>query len=70
MIQRGIIAPSFVVSYAHAEEDIDLTIEITKEALRVYKRALNDGVEAYLKGPPVQPTFRKYNGNVQTEKGK
>lgn len=64
MIQRGIIAPSFVVSYAHTEEDIDLTIEATKEALRVYKRALHDGVEAYLDGRPVQPTFREYNGNV------
>lgn len=65
MVQRGILAPSFVVSYSHTKADIDRTIEATAEALVPYKRALNDGgVDGHLVGRPVQPVFRTYNGVV------
>jgi len=64
MIQRGVLAPSFVVSYSHTDADIDYTIEATSEALEVYKKALEDGVDDYLDGRPVQPPFRRYNGVV------
>ena len=59
-IRRGILAPSFVVSYSHTNEDIDQTVEAVHEALAVYKKALDDGVEKYLVGPPVKPVFRKF----------
>jgi glutamate-1-semialdehyde 2,1-aminomutase len=52
MIARGVMAPSFVVSYSHSEADIDRTIEAADGALEVYARALEDGVERYLVGPP------------------
>jgi glutamate-1-semialdehyde 2,1-aminomutase len=58
MIRRGVLAPSFVVSYSHSDEDVDLTIEAVEGALDVYRRALSDGVERYLVGPPVKPVFR------------
>jgi glutamate-1-semialdehyde 2,1-aminomutase len=29
-------------------------------ALGVYRRALDEGVEKYLVGPPVKPVFRTY----------
>jgi glutamate-1-semialdehyde 2,1-aminomutase len=61
MIQRGIITPSFVVSYSHTDEDIDRTIDAVSESLRVYRKALEDGIEKYLKGRPVQPVNRRYN---------
>jgi glutamate-1-semialdehyde 2,1-aminomutase len=60
MIRHGILAPSFVVSYSHSDHDIDLTIEAAAEALLVYRKALEDGVERYLVGPPVKPVFRPY----------
>ncbi len=60
MIRRGVIAPSFVVSYSHEEADIDYTIEMAAEALRIYRRALEDGVEPYLQGRSVKPVFRRY----------
>lgn len=60
LIRRGVLAPSFVVSYAHTDRDIDLTIEAASQALRVYRQALEDGVEHYLVGPPVKPVFRRY----------
>jgi glutamate-1-semialdehyde 2,1-aminomutase len=58
LIKRGVLAPSFVVSFAHSDRDIDLTIEAVAEALWVYRRALDEGVERYLVGPPVKPVFR------------
>lgn len=60
MIKRGIIAPSFVVSYSHSEEDIDRTLDAAAEALAIYRDALSDGVDKYLEGRPVKPVFRRY----------
>jgi glutamate-1-semialdehyde 2,1-aminomutase len=60
MIARGVIAPAFVVSYSHTNEDIDRTVEIAGEALAVYRRALEEGVEKYLHGRPVKPVFRPF----------
>ena len=60
MIARGVIAPSFVVSYSHSDADIDRTVEAAGEALRVYRRALEDGAEKFLQGRPVKPVFRRF----------
>jgi len=60
MIRHGVLAPSFVVSYAHTDQDVDATIQAAGEALRVYRRALDEGVENYLVGRPVKPVFRPY----------
>ena len=60
MIKRGVIAPSFVVSYSHTETDIDHTVEMANEALAVYRKALEDGVGRYLAGRPVKPVFRAH----------
>ncbi len=58
LIAGGVLAPSFMVSYSHGDGEIDRTIEVVADALRVYRRALEDGVERYLVGPPVKPVFR------------
>jgi len=60
MIKRGVLAPSFVVSYSHTDHDIDATIEAAGEALRIYRKALEDGVSRYLVGAPVKPVLRQY----------
>ncbi len=60
-IQRGLLAPSLVVSYSHSDADIDRSIEAIGEALGVYRKALEDGAEKYLVGRPVKPVFRKFN---------
>jgi glutamate-1-semialdehyde 2,1-aminomutase len=61
LIRRGVLAPSFVVSYSHGDEDIDRTIDAVDGALEVYRRALSDGVEPFLVGRPVKPVFRTRN---------
>jgi len=60
-IQRGLLMPSLVVSFSHTDADVDRTIEAIGESLRIYRKALEDGVEKYLVGRPVKPVFRKFN---------
>ncbi|MCC0176768.1 glutamate-1-semialdehyde 2,1-aminomutase [Waterburya agarophytonicola K14] len=61
IIKRGIIAPSLVVSFAHQDNDIQQTVDAIGDALNVYRRALDEGVEKYLVGRSVKPVFRRYN---------
>jgi len=60
-LRRGLIMPSMVVSFSHSDAVIDATIERVGEALRVYKRALEDGIDHHLHGRPVQPVMRRLN---------
>lgn len=61
LIRQGVIAPSFVVSFAHGDQDVDRTAEVVFEAHAVYRKALDEGVEKYLVGRPVKPALREYN---------
>jgi glutamate-1-semialdehyde 2,1-aminomutase len=58
-IRRGVLAPSFVVSYSHTDADIDRTIEAVDGALATYARALADGVERHLVGRPTRVVFQR-----------
>lgn len=60
-IKRGLLMPSLVVSFSHTDNDIKRTIEAVGDALHVYRKALDEGVEKYLIGRPVKPVFRAYN---------
>jgi glutamate-1-semialdehyde 2,1-aminomutase len=61
MLKRGVLAPSFVMSYSHSEADIDHTIDAVAESLWVYRKALEDGVERYLVGQAVKSVYRKFS---------
>jgi len=60
-IKRGLIMPSLVVSYSHGDKDIDLTIDAIDNALHVYRKALDEGVEHYLVGRPSKVVYRSRN---------
>lgn len=66
-IRRGVLAPSFVVSYSHTDDDIDRTVEAIDEALAGYARALEDGPERDLVGRPSQVVYRQYNDARYTD---
>jgi len=61
LIRRGVLAPSFIVSHSHTDDDIDRTIEAVDGALGVYRRALDEGVQGFLVGPAVKPVYRRFN---------
>jgi glutamate-1-semialdehyde 2,1-aminomutase len=60
-IKRGILMPSLVISFSHSDDDIARTVEAWNGALDIYARALTDGVEEYLVGPPSQSVYRRFN---------
>jgi len=60
-IRRGVLMPSLVISFAHSDEDVDKTIDAIDQSLAVYRKALDEGVENYLVGPPSQSVYRRFN---------
>jgi glutamate-1-semialdehyde 2,1-aminomutase len=58
-IRRGLLMPSLVVNHSHGDAEVAATVERIGEALAVYRKALDEGVEKYLVGRPVKPVFRK-----------
>jgi glutamate-1-semialdehyde 2,1-aminomutase len=61
LIARGIIAPSFVLSFSHSDAEINQTAEAVYAAHAIYRKALDEGIDNYLKGRPVKPVNRRYN---------
>jgi glutamate-1-semialdehyde 2,1-aminomutase len=61
MIRRGVLMPWICPSLAHGDAELEVTLEAMRGALGVYRRALDDGWERYLVGPPIKPVFRKIN---------
>ncbi len=61
MIARGVLAPSFVISAAHTDDDIERTLEASDGALAVYAKAVSAGTtDGLLVGPPVAPALRRF----------
>lgn len=60
-IKRGILMTSLIVSYTHTDQDIDKTLQAIDDSLGIYRRALEDGFEHYLVGPPSKSVYRKFN---------
>ncbi|MFG3498268.1 glutamate-1-semialdehyde 2,1-aminomutase [Streptomyces sp. NPDC047928] len=60
LIAGGVLAPSFVVSSALSEADIDHTVDVVAQACAVYRKALDAGDPGpWMGGRPVKPVFRR-----------
>ncbi|MGW5607494.1 glutamate-1-semialdehyde 2,1-aminomutase [Streptomyces sp. NPDC003753] len=60
LLAGGVLAPSFVVSSALSEADIDHTVDVVAQACAVYRKALDAGDPTpWLAGRPVKPVFRR-----------
>ena len=61
LITHGVIGPSFVVSAALTDADLDQTFDAVRAACVVYRQALDAGdPTAWLGGRPVKPVFRRF----------
>jgi glutamate-1-semialdehyde 2,1-aminomutase len=58
LLERGILAPSFVVCAAHDEDAIKQTVAAVADLLPVYRSALEQGTGWVLRGRPVRPALR------------
>ncbi|HEU5195173.1 MAG TPA: aminotransferase class III-fold pyridoxal phosphate-dependent enzyme [Methylomirabilota bacterium] len=61
MVRRGILnTGGFNLCFRHSDADVDRTLEACRAALRVLAEAVEaDDVEARLRGPVIQPVFRR-----------
>lgn len=60
LLAGGVLAPSFVVSGALDEADIDRTVDVVAQACAVYRKALDAAdPKPWLSGRPVKPVFRR-----------
>ncbi|MCW2936108.1 MAG: glutamate-semialdehyde -aminomutase [Actinomycetia bacterium] len=58
LLERGVLAPSFVVNAAHDDGAIKHAISAVAEMLPAYRRGLEYGVDQVLRGRPVKPAIR------------
>jgi glutamate-1-semialdehyde 2,1-aminomutase len=61
MVSHGVLMPWVALSYSHQDTELDLTLSAVKQALIVYQKALDEGIDNYLHSPVIKPVFRKYN---------
>ena len=60
-LRRGVLGQSLVIPAAHADADIDHTIDAAGGALEIYARAVEAGsTEGLLVGRPVAPAMREF----------
>lgn len=61
LLRHGVLCQSLVVSAAHTEDDIAVTVEAFRRAIDVYARAIESRTtEGYLAGRPVAPAIREF----------
>jgi glutamate-1-semialdehyde 2,1-aminomutase len=58
LLERGILAPSFVVCAAHDTAAVERTVSAVAELMPIYRRALETGISQVLRGRPVRPAIR------------
>lgn len=61
MIRNGVLMPWIALCYRHGAAELEITEDAICKTFSVYRRALDEGVERYLQGPPVKPVFRRFN---------
>lgn len=61
MVKQGVLMPWIALCWRHGDAELALTERALDAALPVYRKALAEGTEGYLRGPAIKPVFRKFN---------
>lgn len=61
MVKNGVLMSWIATSLSHGDKELEITFEAVRRSLKIYKKALESGVEKYLEGDVVKPVFRKHN---------
>lgn len=62
VISHGVLIPWISITYAHGEEELDLTFRALREGMRKVRRVVDaETVNASFVGEAVKPVFRVFN---------
>lgn len=61
MIDEGVMIPYLAFSFSHQKNELEKTFSALTSALKIYKMALVNGSEKYLKSSIIKPVFRQFN---------
>ncbi len=61
MIRNKVLMPYIAISFSHQENELKKTLNAIEKSLKIYKKALKEGINSYLISPAIMPVFRKYN---------
>ncbi len=61
MLKAGILMPYIAIAFEHNDEEIDMTLEAARKAMKVLADSLNGNVNDFIIGNVIKPVFRKYN---------
>ena len=61
MIRHGVLMPWIAQSWSHNSIELDQTLSAAEHALKVYRKAIENGPGDYLDGPIIKPVFRRFN---------
>jgi glutamate-1-semialdehyde 2,1-aminomutase len=61
LLRRGVLGQSFVTSAAHTDQDIEQSVAAIRDALPLYRRAIERGsADGLVEGRPVAPAIREF----------
>lgn len=61
LIRNGVIAPSFVVSFSHSDDDIAMTVGAIESALLTLKKAQGKDLQDFIVGDTIKSVYRRKN---------
>ena len=61
MVKKNVLMAALTFCYRHDKKQLSETEEALEHTFTVMRKALDDGVDKYVKGAIVKPVFRKYN---------
>ena len=53
--------PWIALCHRHGVAELEITQEAADKAFRVIRKAIDEGIDGFLEGPPIKPVFRKFN---------
>jgi glutamate-1-semialdehyde 2,1-aminomutase len=61
MLDKKVMMPYIAISFAHQEKELNITLDAVQYSLNIYKQALEEGSDKFLKSKIIKPVFRKNN---------
>ncbi len=61
LIRNGVIAPSFVISYSHTDDDVARTVDAIEASLKTMQKALGDDPHKFIVGDTIKSVYRTKN---------